>query len=302
MESVFDHVLTAPPEPLDTLQEVWARHLRTAAEFDRTVDAAVAGGFGADRLGFAFLSGYQEALRCLLPELAGLPSALCATEADGAHPAAIRARLTERAGGWVVDGTKTFVTLGRMARRLVVVASVGQEGERNVLRAALVDATADGVAIEDRPPAPFVPEIPHAAVTFTAAAAIPLPGDGYLDYLKPFRTLEDAHVLAAALGWLLRVARESNWPESVAQRLLAGVAMVRGLEVDRPGGGRTPGAHIALGGVYDFVAELLEELNPLWAEANPAHRARWERDRPLLGIAGRVRAQRLAAAWRAFEG
>jgi hypothetical protein len=39
-----------------------------------------------------------------------------------------------------------------------------------------------------------------------------------------------------------------------------------------------------------------------WSRAPDATRVRWERDRPLLDLAQRVRAARLEAAWRALSG
>ncbi len=50
-----------------------------------------------------------------------------------------------------------------------------------------------------------------------------LPGDGYDDLLKPFRTIEDTHVLAAAVGWdlahsLLCGAAWDEAPESTRRR------------------------------------------------------------------------------------
>ncbi|WP_067843401.1 acyl-CoA dehydrogenase family protein [Nocardia lijiangensis] len=299
MDFVLDYLLTEPPgEPVDSVTAAWARHRAVAARFAAPVDAAVAGGFAADRLGFAFLSGYQEALRTLLPEFPAEDAvAVSATEAGGAHPSAIRTVLTERDGAVTVSGTKTFTTLGSLARRLVVIASAGAAADgRNMLRAALVETAAPGVTVTDLPAVPFAPEIPHATVTFTDAPATPLPGDGYTDFLKPFRTIEDVHVLAAALGWLVRVARESSWPRPVLQKLLVLVAAVRGLDLGRPG---SPGVHIALGGVFEEFARVVDELAPLWEAADPIARERWERDRPLFGTAGRVRAQRLATAWRA---
>lgn len=125
-----------------------------------------------------------------------------------------------------------------------------------------------------------------------------LPGDGYLDYLKPFRTIEDIHVLAATFGWLVRVARTSDWPREILQRLLTAVAAVRGLDIDAP---RSPGVHIALGGVFELFGDLLVGLDPLWESVDPTTRQRWERDRPLLATAGRARGQRLTAAWRTVQ-
>ncbi|WP_280487801.1 acyl-CoA dehydrogenase family protein, partial [Nocardia farcinica] len=264
MDTVFDHLLTEEPGgPLGSVTEAWERHRDVARRFTDTVDVAVAGGFAADRLGYAFLSGYQAAVAALLPELPrDRPLALAATEEGGGHPAAIRTTATERADGWSVSGTKTFATLGSLARRLVVITSVGAGADgRNRLRAMLVDATAPGVHVTDRPALAFAPEIPHATVTFTDTPATALPGDGYADVLKPFRTVEDIHVIAAAAGWLVRVAREAGWPPPVRQRLLATVAALRGLGAVRPD---SPGVHVALGGVLDEFERLLGELAPRW--------------------------------------
>ncbi|MBF6474035.1 MULTISPECIES: acyl-CoA dehydrogenase family protein [Nocardia] len=302
MDTLLDFLVTEPvaTAPLDDVAAAWTRHRVAANRFEQPVEVAIAGGFGADRLGFAFLSGYQEALRTLIPDLPDDELvAMCATEEGGGHPAAIRATLTERDGVWVVNGTKSFVTMGSFARRLVVIASVGTSSDgRNMLRACMIDARAAGVHRTDHPALPFAPEVAHSSVVLTDVPARVLPGDGYLDYLKPFRTIEDIHVLAATSGWLVRVARASDWPRASRQRLLTLVAAVRGLDIDAPS---SPGVHIALGGLFELFGDLLTGFEPLWPAADPVTRQRWERDRPLLATAGRVRGQRLAAAWRAVE-
>jgi hypothetical protein len=76
------------------------------------------------------------------------------------------------------------------------------------------------------------------------------------------------------------------------------VATVRGLDIDRPS---SPGVHIALGGAFELLEQLLAELDPLWERADRITRERWERDRRLLATARRVRALRLTAAWRVME-
>jgi acyl-CoA dehydrogenase len=302
VDTLFDFLLTEPvaTAPLDDVAAAWTRHRVAANRFDQPVEISIAGGFGADRLGFAFLSGYQEALRTLIPNLPDDELvAMCATEEGGGHPAAIHTTLTERDGAWLVDGTKSFATMGSFARQLVVIASVGPAPDgRNRLRACMVEAGEAGVCLVDRPALPFAPEVPHASVVLTGAPALVLAGDGYLDYLKPFRTIEDIHVLAATLGWLVRVARASDWPRASRQQLLTAVAAVRGLDIAAPS---SAGVHIALGGVFELFGSLLAELEPLWQSADPVTRQRWERDRPLLATAGRVRGQRLTAAWRAIE-
>ncbi|WP_067858090.1 acyl-CoA dehydrogenase family protein [Nocardia shimofusensis] len=299
MSTVFDHLLTEEPgAPTASMNEAWQRCRAVSERFPDSVDAAVAGGFVADRLGYAFLAGYQAAIVALLPDLPrDRAYSLAATEEGGGHPAAIRTVLSERDGVWTVRGTKTFTTLAGLADRLVVVASrgTGPDG-RNRLAAALVDVTEPAVTVADRPALAFAPEIPHAVVTFDDARAWPLPGDGYTDLLKPFRTIEDIHVTAAALGWLVRVGRQADWPRPVLQRLLGIVAALRGLGGCRPS---SSGVHVALAGIFDDAERLFGEIEPLWARVEEQTRARWERDRPLLGVAGRARDLRLATAWRA---
>ncbi len=65
--------------------------------FSLPMDRAVAGGFLADRIGYAFAAGYEAALRRLAPDLPEGPIvSLCITEKEGAHPRAIKARLDKR--------------------------------------------------------------------------------------------------------------------------------------------------------------------------------------------------------------
>ena len=42
-----------------------------------------------------------------------------------------------------------------------------------------------------------------------------LPGDGYANYIKPFRTIEDIHVFAALAAWWLQVGSAAQWPASL---------------------------------------------------------------------------------------
>jgi acyl-CoA dehydrogenase len=302
MDDLLRFLLTAPlPEaPVESVEAWWARHHGIAARFPVAVDMALAGGFLSDRLAFAFASGYQAALRALWP---GLPAdqraALCATEAGGGHPAAIQTRLTPGEGGapWRLTGQKLFVTLGPAADVLLVVASEGQDAQgRNRLRVVKVDARREGVRLQPLPPLPFVPELPHAAVELESVAVWPgevLPGDGYVNYLKPFRTVEDCHVQAALLGWLLQVARRANWPGPVRDEVLAVAVALRALALADPS---SEAVHVALGGVLDLSQRLLEGLERWWPAVEAGTRERWARDRGLLGIGGKARAKRREVA------
>lgn len=302
MHDLLDHLLSADPAPpITDSPEAWWRQNRSLGErFERPVHWAAAGGFAADRLGWAFASGYHAALCRLLPDAArGEPTALCASEDRGAHPRHIQTSLQATERGLVLRGHKSFVTLGSAARRLLVVASEGVDaGGRNRLRLVRIDAERAGVEFSDGPTRPFVPEIPHARLDLRDVAVAPhevLPGDGYVDYVKPFRTVEDGHVHAALLGWLLQVARRSGWPDPAIEEALALLCAVSALGEADPS---HRGTHRALGGVLAGMDRWLESIEPLWAKVEPETAARWQRDRGLLGVAGRARAARLQAARR----
>jgi acyl-CoA dehydrogenase len=302
VDEILRFLLTTSPQPdaLHSLEDWWRQHLGLASRFTTPVDLALAGGFRADRVGFAFSSGYHAALRSLFP---GMPrdhrAALCATEAGGVHPSAIQTQLSGASGDGPLrlSGSKAFVTLGTHAETLFIVASEGlDEQGRNRLRVVMIDARREGVHFSALPPAPFVPEIPHAELELRDVAVSPeevLPGDGYTRYLKPFRTVEDCHVHAAFLGWVLQVARRSGWPERVQDEALALAVAIRGLAQSDP---TSPAVHVALGGALELCQRFVKGLEEWWPKADALTRERWERDKGLLGVAGKARAKRREVA------
>jgi acyl-CoA dehydrogenase len=301
MLAVLDRLLRTPPTPapVDSLDDWWQRHVTLAAELETPVDVALAGGFAADRLGYAFASGYQAAAASLLGAGAAR-AAFCVTEEGGAHPRAIATRLTPDGDGYRLDGAKLFVTLGPAASALYVVASTGASADgKNQLRVARIDAARAGVTMTVGAPLAFVPEIPHAVIRFEAVRVADsdlLPGDGYLDFVKPFRTVEDLHVHAALVGWLVQIARRAAEPELV-EAALATAAAVRALTLCDP---RAASVHVALAGVLAGTRALVGRFDPIWARLDATTRERWERDRPLLEVASRARGLRREAAWKAL--
>ncbi len=266
--------------------------------WERPIDVAIEGGLVADRVGLAFVAGYDAALHALWPELSrDQIGALCATEETGAHPRAIQTRLTQdERGRWRVAGDKRWVTGGELAETLLVVATTGTDADgRPRLRVAAVRGDAAGVERRASPAAPFVPEIPHAAITLRdAAVETLLPGDGYSELLKPFRTVEDLHVHAALLAYQLNVARRYGGSRELCEALAAALAACRGLTDADP---RAPSTHIALAGLLSGALRLRGELDLCWAKADPAERERWQRDLGLFAVAGKARAARRERAW-----
>ncbi len=269
----------------------------------RSIDRAVRGGHDAGGLGAAFVAGYGAALQALVP---GAPrrTSLCATEQGGAHPRAIATTLsTTGADGAPLEGDlrlvghKRWSTLATEAELLLVVASTGVDGSgKNRLKLVRVSPRAAGVTITPMPPPPFAPDVGHAEIQLDTRVAVTavLPGDGYSDYLKPFRTVEDLHVHGALLGWMLGLAARHAWPREQVERLLAAVASIRSLAAAPP---LAPATHLALAGAIAVTRELVERAP--WTTLDPDALARWQRDRPLLEVAGKARDARRDAAWQA---
>ncbi len=287
---------------LASLAELRARAAALVQRATSRVERAVLGGFAADRVGYAFAAGYGEALGALVPEVGDRRLALAVTEEGGAHPRAIATRLERKGDGFALTGKKRWTTLGLEAEVLLVAASLGVDAAgRNQLRLVRVDASAPGVHRVAMPDPPFAPEIRHAELRLEAVSVRDedlLEGDGYERYVKPFRTIEDVHVLAAVLGYLVGVGRDRGWPHALEEDLLAHVVALTALAGADPS---SRALHVALGGVLRGVAHTVSACDEAWgAGADDEALARWRRDRPLLEVAGRAREARLASAWNAL--
>ncbi len=251
-----------------------------------------------DRLGLAFAVAYLAALEHMIDGVR-LPCALCVTEAKGNSPRAIETSLERKGDHYELSGTKTFVTFGNLAKTLLVVARTGTKPDgRPDLAVVQIPADREGVLLQKLPETPFVPEVPHASVQFEGVWVLPnerLPGDGYLDYVKPFRTIEDIHVVGATLGYLVGLARRTQAATALISELTADLVALDRL---REGPPLDPRVHIALHGVYQRVTRLIggEELARLLDSAPEEERDRWERDQPLLQVASKARAARFDAA------
>jgi hypothetical protein len=266
------------------------------------VASAIAGGFAADRVAWAFTSGYQAALRALVPSLpSGALAAFCVTEAEGNRPRHVRTTITPQPDGSLrIDGCKRWATLGPVAAELLIVGALAGAGDaaRPALRVARVVLPAPGLQVTGMPATPFVPEVPHAGLQLNnlrVSAAALLPGDGYDAYVKPFRTLEDLHVTLAVLAYLLREARARRWPTPFIEPLVAALVLLAALAAEDP---LAAGTHVALAGALQLAHQLYAQAQPLWqADATDPAAIRWLRDTGLFGIAAAARRQRAERAW-----
>jgi len=305
MDPALRHCLIAPPQAtsIDDVATWWHQVWLSVDRPDASPAAlAVAGGFAADRVGWAFAGGYQAALRALLPDLPrDTLAALCVTEAEGNRPRHIRTTIVPQGDGALrIDGAKRWTTLGPASSLLLIVGALpsAPDAGRPALRLARVPASTPGVVLQPMPPTRFVPEVPHAQVLLRdvrVGADALLPHDGYDAYVKPFRTIEDVHVTLAVLAYLLREGRARRWPDAFNEQTVAAIALLMQLARDDASAATT---HVALAGALRIAHRLYADASAQWAAvADDPAAQRWQRDAALFEVAGTVREQRAARAW-----
>ncbi len=305
---ILKWLLTTRPENISgdfkSVADWKKNHANQLLAWTEPVDLAIAGGFLSDCPAYAFAAGYWAALYRLLPDLPRTPlPALCISEKHGPHPGKIKCRLDrDKTVGWRLNGKKHFVTCGREAELLIVAASTGTSAEgQNKLHLVMVDRAQVGISVKPlEKPLAILPEISHGAVVFsdvTVPGTDFLPGDGYTTYIKPFRTIEDLHIMAAMGGYLLRIGTLFGWPHAAREQLLALLMTLRALaRADYT----APAIHIAAGGAITALRSLLESIESCWDLVCSQTRHTWQRDRSVLDIAADARNRRLTVAWQVF--
>ena len=252
-------------------------------------ELALLGGRLAATPGLAFLAGYQGALRVLWPSAPWSLGALCVTENKSVRPADMGTRLS----GLTLSGRKDYVTAAEAADWLLVAAREEAAEQAPRLALGVVRAGAPGVRIETLPALPLMPDIGRARLHLADAHCQRLAGDGWDDYVKPFRSIEDLHVLTALSAWLSALGQELAWPQPLQLRLLgllAGCAEVSRLSAN------SPATHVLLAGLFAQFAALSSELDAALDSGPEAWAALWRRDKGLLSIGGVARNKRLAKA------
>jgi len=310
---IIDWLLTkgsqTVPEAMK-LFHLWRQSFyRETVDWSDPVDRAVIGGFITDCVAYAFAAGYCSALQSLVPELpTDKITSFCVTEAGGAHPRAIKTTLSpvkdDEKGeqAYTLNGEKKYITCADEADLILVAASEGIfEDGKNMIRMVKVDSHAPGVTITPMENIHLVPEISHGTVAFNNVAVKSddlLSGDGYLNYIKPFRTIEDLHVNAGILGYLFRIACQYDWDQAVRQTILSRIVMTRALALSDP---NSPAVHILTGDLLNQTETLFQQLAPYWENVDKDARDAWNRDKALMSIAQNARTRRLETAW-AFYG
>jgi len=208
--TILQHALESPQLNFSNL-ETFRQHLKTG--FQRYSSAYNSLFLGAQSAtpGMAFLTGYQNAIRCLDPkcpvdELA----AFCVSEKGIKRPWDMATSLSDSEDGYYLDGQKGYVMLLPNDLDRMYVVAKNDDGQ---LRCLYLQADSLGVTPTETLAAPFVKDIPHAGAHFNKVH-IPVEQlfdfDGHQQANKPFRYWEDMHVGLAMMAWMLRELIENG--------------------------------------------------------------------------------------------
>jgi len=257
----------------------------------------------ADRRSLASVAGHQAAIRRLFPSTPnGAVVAFCVSEDKGPRPSHIHTSLTEGdTGNFTMTGTKRWGSMAPVADLCYVAASVGRNGERNDLRMVAMPTNRPGVTLDLEPYESWGPEFQicdlHLSNVPLQADEV-LPGDGYLNAIKPFRLVEDVYNTAGSLIGLFQLGRRHNRPTAQLESLVGLVVQAAAIaETD-----------MASDGPVVLLSEFLGRADAAWSafwadwSVPPESIAQgWTPERGLLGVAAAARETRLANAWNALQ-
>lgn len=286
-------------ETLDDWLPHWNRaqlRLADAGPFTAAIDAAL----GADRLAWAFFSGYKAAVQASFPDRvpSGRVAAFCANE-SGRRLTDIATTLHATPQGQVLQGGKSWVVAGVRECCLLVLARRvpgPARGPGSLVVVQLASSHA-GVALAEGPALAMVPELPHAGVGFEKVqvqALQEVAGDGYADYARPFRLREDVFVTGCTLAYLLAEGLAGAWPKPWCQRCVAAILGLHTCAQLNPHEAQT---HVLTAGCLAQGGEVIASTESLWLPQQAQAQARWLRDQSLLHLGHEARRQRAVAAW-----
>lgn len=264
-----------------------------------TFAGAVAAGTYAGQLAFAFAGGYQSALRQLLPTLAPDDfAALLLSEGKRQRPDELLTTLTPLGGDkFRLDGEKSWVAGGAAADSLLVVARQGVASDGRVRTAmVLLPAHAPGVEHDARTETGFLSALPHGRARFdgvTVSVQMILPGDGWMDYARPFRTIEDIHVSAAVAAHLAVNALRRRFPDALLASVLACLSRLADCMTRDVNDAAN---HVLLAAAERELQQAAAQVNDLISGQDDGFARDWRANYLLVALAAPARGKRLAKA------
>jgi alkylation response protein AidB-like acyl-CoA dehydrogenase len=137
---------------------------------------------------------------------------------SGAHPKYMTATATQTKTGYILNGEKTYLTNGPIARAFIVIAVTGIDKGKKQFSAFLVPKNTKGLSVLPPMKIPFFNPSPHGGICMKDCrvpenALLGRQGHAHGDMVLAFRRIEDAAmtgIVTGAMAFLLdAVARET---------------------------------------------------------------------------------------------
>lgn len=244
----------------------------------------------------AFALAYQAAMLQLVPAFDPKQwAAFCVSESQGNHPRQLQAQAhIDSHGTIVLNGEKTFVTHGKHAKQLVVIAKSHDPDEIGRLRAYLLMQGSTGVEISESRPAGILPELDHGKLLLHNAPTTMLKGDGHSDYSKRFRLLEDQYMLLVFSNHIAAQVERIGSDKSIQNQA---EALTQKVNVN---GDLDAKGVLALGYHYEALMDLSNQYTH-WLQKYPELQQQWQRDSKLFLLAKKAREIRTSQAEQALQ-
>lgn len=234
--------------------------------------------------GMAFLSGYQNAIRCLDPHCPDTQlAAFCVSEKGVKKPWDMTTCLKKTGTGFEISGQKGYVMLlPDDLDRLYVIA----KDQTEHLRCVYFQSNTTGLVLAETLRAPFIEDIPHSSVRFESLLISNkqlMPIDGHTEANKPFRYWEDVHVTLAMMAWMFRCLYDL--PEKTQQVLQQDLQQHMLQLVDQF---KTSPNYYCLDsfGLFDACQAILDQCGN---NLLPKQHKQWQKDRMLLQMGYKIR-------------
>lgn len=234
-------------------------------------------------IGQAFALGYRCALQCLLPSLKqDTWAALCVTERTGSSPKQLKTKVDKQG---YITGEKSFVSMADKAEQLIVIAITGEPLARPNVKAVLISNKMAGVAIDTIPNMGMMPELEHGTLSLTNVKGNILEGDGYGEINKPFRGIEDAHLLMAFTGLVLSKTVRYELSDTLLDDCLLIIHSLLSVEFND-----SPWSTLQINAAYRLFSKVLETFEEGLSSLPESFDGQWHRDKKVFSLAVKTRA------------
>lgn len=245
-------------------------------------------------IGQAFSIGYRCALQALVPQLNQHEwAAFCVAEKSGSHPKKLTTTVSSEG---ILNGDKSFVFMADRARQIVVISvdekTLGQSAQgQPKLLASLLQIPNDHAAISPLPKMVMIPDVPHGKLLLKGAHSTLLEGDGYLDYSKCFRWLEDRYLLMGFTALILSKVKRYNLDDELIDECMLIIGALFSLRDKEDAWGT-----LMLNGAYLKFQQLLKGFEKQFEYLPKDFSERWLIDKKVFALTEEVRRIKRAKA------